>query len=136
MNTANLENCKKLYELSGWGETEYLYGKNIVSGNYPLFHQDNYPQSYPYESSFPAYDLGYLIRKLPQDLKSEPDKDNRCEQWGLRLETPIVNHTSGLWAFYYENSKPYIWQEADTPEDALCLLAIKLFEEGILKKEQ
>lgn len=62
----------------------------------------------------PAYSAGYLLRKLP----------DYC---------PLQRRTNGTW-FIYPNEINPKEITADTPEDALALLAIKLFEEGVLTK--
>jgi hypothetical protein len=59
MNTASLELCKELYELSGWNAP-------VVSMDGPT----------------PRYDLGYLLRKLPKHVEDQwlhiaPITDNK-----------------------------------------------------------
>jgi hypothetical protein len=99
MNVASLELCKALYELSGWAGDD-SFG-DMDSG----------------KSATPAYDLGYLLRKLPQGthiVKNTGDKpDYSC------------------WSYLHENVDTV---RADTPEDAACMLAIELFKQGVLKK--
>lgn len=108
MQTANLENCKRLYELSGWDDTDYSFGymkgKTAIVGERGTEHAFDDPHS--------AYDSGYLLRKLP------PHADL------TKVEAGKI--------YYAVHHQEYDFQ-ADNPEDALCLLAIKLFEEGILK---
>lgn len=100
MNTASLELCKELYELSGWEGEE-----------------DVYRQAEPGEEDenvvCPAYSAGYLLRKLPKDETT----------YGFKL---------GKWYAQYQAAPVF----ADTPEDALCKLAIELFKQGVLKKER
>jgi len=113
--TASLELSRTLFELSGWDKTYWYYdGKKVVIRAGFI---DNFIQA-------PAYDLGYLIRKLPPD-------------------TAIINQGR-----LFKDSKPYlavrrtytsdplthIGCEADTPENALCKLAIELYKQGILTK--
>lgn len=131
MNTARLEYCKKLYELSGWnGENtnishwwvyrEYSDG----SGLYVL--EDGHAAPFA-TSTYPAYDLGLLLRKLPPQtvIKKEHDANP-----GLPKETPEYYR-----ALYDTADGQHFWLGADTPEDAACRLAIALFEQGILKVE-
>ena len=108
MEVASLELSKTLWKLSGW---DYLSHQWLS----------------PYDDSHPVYDLGYLLRKLPQN------------SWVGYVDT------SGRRDFAL--AKTYAWNEkgddinkiaecrADTPEDAACLLAIELFKHGVLKRE-
>lgn len=112
MNVANLENCKKLYELSGWesGEWFTMGAEDEIS----LAEMPDIPQ----------YDLGYLLRKLPRTINID----------GVPYQFRLEPHKllEEWWASYSHTRDIQIF--APTPEDATCLLAIKLFEEGILKK--
>ena len=64
----------------------------------------------------PAYDAGYLLRKFSKRIDVSFDLRND----GTTLR------------YYIGGELPTQPIEADTPENALCLLAIKLFEEGVL----
>lgn len=99
MAVASLELCKELHTLSGW-ET-------------PL-DQFHYNEGEP----LPAYDLGYLLRKLQR---------NHVELYGL---------TTGEWTAraYWHSTEQARAEYADTPEDAAAKLAIELFKQGILTK--
>jgi hypothetical protein len=116
MNTASLELCKELYELSGWDNGWYSYwGRGIVA-------RDSTEQRI-----CPAYDLGYLLRKLPQNT------------WVGYVDTSGRRD--------YAQAKTYAWNEqgndiikvtqcsADTPEDAACKLAIELCTRDMLRRE-
>lgn len=109
MNVANLELCKELYELSGWKVPAI---EPFSSRPDPYVHYDN-GQFVCYR-----YDLGYLLRKLPKGTSVSNSK--RAMAFCLLLG----NHTSVKeeWAEY-----------ADTPEDALCQLAIELIKQNILQ---
>lgn len=96
MNVASLELCKELYELSGWKTETMSMG----------LHQNA-----------PAYDLGYLLRKLPSDCPLASDG----ETWSI--------------AYIDEDGANREYSNAMTPEDATCLLAIELFKSGVLTKE-
>lgn len=103
MNVASLELCKELYELSGWGAELNDWRSNsgtVISGAYP------------------AYDLGYLLRKLPNDHMINFSRP------------PVKLYQSGhSWTAEYGGFK-----SGDTaPEDAVCKLAIELFKQGVLK---
>jgi hypothetical protein len=128
MNVANLQLCKALYEVSGWGAPD---------GDMKEFYQLNEwyreePQAIEGTPAIaPKYDLGYLLRKLPKQIKY------------------VGGSPAGVWF----NLKKGEWQTsftlikagtddqyktyeffADTPEDAACSLAIELFKQGILTK--
>jgi len=135
MSTASLENSKRLYELSGWddmpGETSYDW-HNMVNDEWELlektfFSSDAAKGRHLAEKLYPAYDAGYLLRKLePLELQS---CINYCQHYdGSR------NYCASYDPFNVEDQETgkAIFAYADTPEDALCLLAIKLFEEGVL----
>lgn len=121
MMVASLENCKRLYELSGWDDTYLVY--NTANGKVtPLFakelmHRDDYP----------AYDLGYLLRKLPPIITLKSRAGGR---WSAQL-------IRGQLVYNPQEQKDEIkkWEverTADTPEDAAVLLCIKLIEQGVL----
>jgi hypothetical protein len=76
------------------------------------------------EQLVPAYDLGYLLRKLeghyPQVVRSF---DPKRVAWSASVE---VEH----------GGAPVLRLESEpTPEDALCRLAIEVFKRGVLKKD-
>ena len=113
MNVASLELCKELYEVSGWKNTEYFYSSENKVHRTQIEDDDFYGEIWP------AYDLGYLLRKLPQptyiyglgDAYSYP-------QWIAKAtHQNIVGE-----------------QKAETPEDATAKLAIELFKQGVLTK--
>ena len=135
MNVASLENCKRLYELSGWRATDKYHVLNhrntwIIGGN-PDFENKVLESlaegrgTFKLDRVYPAYESGYLVRKLPPQVKIHKDYDANPE---LPEETPAF-----YYALYNQRGLGIYNFGAETPEDALCLLAIKLFEEGILK---
>jgi len=67
-SVASLELCKELYELIGWGGNDRWYmtdpeGKVIGTATPRIFKSDR-DYGNGYRTDTPAYDLGYLIRKL------------------------------------------------------------------------
>ena len=102
MNVSSRELCEKLYELSGWGDpkqgwkytepmsTDIKYGirkdgdrwcYSVQKG--PISHWDT-----DEVSVWPAYDLGYLLRKIPLtfdnyffDLSTESDVDEQLVKY-------------------------------------------------------
>lgn len=150
MNVAGRELCKELYELSGWDDMpketsfEWFYsvgeegwhlrGKRQFSSTAArTFHERN--------AMFPAYDLGYLLRKLPTSIPPYEDHD-----YNLYME-PGNEGTGVTWLFTYCDYMTNGYGEfhpkftrtnlkAATPEDAACKLAIELFKQGVLKKRK
>lgn len=128
MNVASLELCQNLYELSGWTLRRPEYDIEKAWRPTPLASGDNYrlinigPNT---TKDIPAYDLGYLLRKLP----------------AIRLEIWHNGHVVMKWfpdgvASKLDKFKRGITVEADTPEDAAVKLVMQLFKQKILKREQ
>lgn len=131
MNVASLELCKELYELSGWHDTQQ-YGYQKSEDDYAIQYQVNKetkPGWWWYEgiSAWAAYDLGYLLRKLPESIEDS-------ESYKLWLS--MDNLGSDGWQFSYRKftDKPATLAVAGTPENAACKLTIELFKQGILNK--
>ena len=115
MNTASLELCRELYELSGWlckyGWFGQYTGEEL---GYQVLVRSEYEINASYQC--PAYELGYLLRKLPPYTRVWFNKKSWvCSQGGGGAE---------------DNASEY----ADTPEDAVAKLAIELFKQGILER--
>lgn len=110
MNVASLPLCKELYELSGWdGVTQY---HSVADA------PDN----------IPAYDLGYLLRKLPNSLPFKFYGGNSTNPYTFQLRK-----NKAYWLACYPSTE--LQEAADTPEDAAAKLAIDLFKQGILKTD-
>jgi hypothetical protein len=116
MNVASLYLCKELYELSRWGlehksEFEGKYWVGTEETGYKLDFLRGIPA---YSNTYPAYDLGYLLRKLPAFRLEKTDK--------------------GYHTDYFSGTEVFVGAtEAETPEDATVKLAIELFKQGVLK---
>lgn len=130
MNVASLERCKELHELSGWGHDP---NKNAFWWMYfeptpAKYHEPEYRLKYKTKGDYwehvPAYDLGYLLRKLPtfSTISKLPEQQ-------------LTGSSLGYSAFI-DNGYAVIQEYDNTPENAACKLAIKLFKQGILKKEE
>jgi len=121
MNVASLENCKELFELSGWTDVDL---SGWTKDEYPEHNKGTFVSTSPiYGKSFtylcPAYDLGYLLRKLPSGYQ-------------LNLDTTM----SGSRIYWFENfAGDGAPQQTSTPEDAAAKLAIELFKQNILRPE-
>ncbi len=116
MNTASVDLCKKLYQLSGWVEATYEH--ELLNGEHYTTTLPAREMKHSTQNTYiPAYDLGYLLRMLPKDFSLQPIIG---ASW--HIEYSSRSHRSN------------IIKQADTPEDAACKLAIELFTRGILKR--
>lgn len=108
MDYASKELSEELFKLSGWKT-----GKVV---------RDNPMQSAYNETNilFYEYDLGFLLRKLPDRPQNIRD-------------TVLLSGTidGKRWSIAYRDTVSI----ADTPEDAVCSLAIQLIKQGILEGE-
>ncbi len=139
MQVASKDLCQKLYKLSGWDNAPFdwieipTWNKKFPKPQDQVIYNhicDNEHQKW----IAPAYDLGYLLRKLPSHFSFEPDTIGE-EIYCLRIENSVgVDWT----ASYGTIEDPYkrLGIMADTPEDAACKLAIELFKQGILTKQK
>lgn len=111
MNVASLDLCKRLYELSGWDDVNATW-QDFGTDQFPLFQVvTNERMSVGGGMEFPAYDLGYLLRKLPNWTN--------IEKWHEKAE-------GGLYLARGEDDLPHQYK-ADAPEDAAAKLCIGLF---------
>lgn len=113
MNVASLKLCRELYELSGWSAPQ-KYWVLMVSGDWKAVNKDTTVEVEINRSIYPAYDLGYLLRKLPPYSRIQ----------SMKGDVP--------YRVSYDNGVSERGVNADTPEDAACKLAIELFKQGIL----
>jgi len=131
MNTTSLEVSKELYEVSEWGRLEPTTQR-------PSFY---YSTDRPYAGAMfgtqgyvhvvPAYDLGYLLRKLPKQSKFKDDFVTV-----IHKDVPSDSRKKSMWtAGYYTGDGWRYFQTASTPEDAAAMLAIELFKQSILKRD-
>lgn len=115
MNSTSLELCEELYKLSGW---EPSHNRSDV---YSWWRN---PYKITEKLGIPKYSLGYLLRKLPEEF---PD------DYALQIRR---EPTDCWYAGYYDkqgNSDLRTESSADSPEDAACKLAIKLFRQGVFE---
>lgn len=122
MNVASLELCKELYELSQWrydsGTNGFWYSdgmQGLVLATWV-------------ENSTPAYDLGYLLRKLPPYLEPIYSQTG-SKAAGLKMYKSRVGYRFGYQHY------PDLNVRESLPENAICKLAIELFKNGILTRE-
>lgn len=112
MNVASLELSKELFELSGWKDTHFSYRATPSNSGKDYRVIDISPNI---QQDIPAYDLGYLLRKLPSQIAL----------------TKGIFYACTWIAEDHNDSHNFI---AKTPEDAVAKLAIELFKQGILTK--
>jgi len=116
-DVANLELCMELQSLSGWKDQQ----RSVWSSELGDYIQ--------------RYTLGYLLRKLPRWIEPEKNMPHLLtvqpnpigKGWNALYRLSIATPTS-------DRRHATEIHEADTPEDALCKLAIELFKQGVLKK--
>lgn len=124
MNVSSKDLCQELYELSGWDDCDRHYYR-VPSG--PDVLSDSIGKFYPEEGyDYPAYDLGYLLRKLPYGLIIYKGKK------GYSVGSGNTAHLGEIATHHLLRFSRFC---ADIPEDAACKLAIELFKAGILKRE-
>lgn len=150
MNVALLELCQELHDLSGWVDTGKAYGKWTPEDKKPFMAEYNYGEfGHDAFRVAPAYDLGYLLRKLPRVLRGS----NSRERDGV-FSLYAARKSSNWVASYIDtdctivrrrkaeadsnNYRNFYWVQdsAQTPEEAVCKLALRLFKEGILPMEK
>lgn len=127
-DVAGLSHCEELYKVTGWSQTTCWWNifKDYDNG-LPHILADTYRHQTT-DKHVPAYDLGYLIRRLP-DYCVMGDESDEDRGFQLRLD-PF----GGGWIAEYPFGD---WPQAvsDRPEDAVCALAIELFKQGVLSRE-
>lgn len=131
-DVASLELCKELYGLSGWRDTFLAYHQRLADSAQPFVDTWDEVWNITEIELHPAYDSGYLLRKLPRTLHD-------AGYW-LYIESQpnqyAAYYCDPSHQLYFVSNNVYRAREyADTPEDALCLLAIELIRQGILQHE-
>lgn len=121
-DVTSLEVSKELYEVSGWEGTYFVYWHREDTTAYDKSEWIVSPRRKVHQVSISAYSLSYLLRKLRADVS----------------ETSFIPQVRGDWLLAYSlfgdlQDKTLF---ADTPEDAAAKLAIELFKQCILKKEE
>jgi hypothetical protein len=99
MQVANRQLCEELYQFSGWIDAEWRLAPDPASGLG--------------SKRVPAYDLGYLLRKLP-------------------AKSQIYNGVN-YWTARYRDVRSRV---KASPEDAAAKLCIELFKQGVLVRKE
>lgn len=115
MHVTRVDLCKQLYDLSGWGNASWWH-ECCTDGAYHTtisLRDERYTQNV----YIPAYDLSYLLRRLPK----------------VWVMGPIPG---AMWMITYNPGLPQreIIIQDESLEDAVCRLAIALFQRGILER--
>lgn len=135
---AAVEYCQELFKLSGWDDTEYVWAIGEPDGDsvpteYSVYLDDHgdhrsirqsVARGKYWDDAISAYDLGYLLRKLP-DSHLELTKRGYDEYWDI------------IWYHRGKDGKNDVEQNItcteSTPEDATAKLCIALWKAGLLK---
>ncbi len=131
-NVASRELSEKLYELSGWRTGAWHTIPNPTYG-YDIGDKELDARR---KKTVPKYDLSYTLHKLP------PLRVINDHMYWLTIMANGEEIKSFIAAYCWMPAEPdgsvRIYQDslckADTPADAVALLAIKLFEEEKLTK--
>lgn len=132
VEVASVALSRELHDVSGWEDPAYIYLE--IDGKYSIALIDISRRfSKLVTDVIPAYDLGYLLRKLPPFVDSQAYPGQRAYlDIGLRDDGPPWYAWYACWGI------PGVMSDfglhADTPEDAACQLAIQLFKRGVLTK--
>lgn len=111
MNTTGRLLSKELYEKSGWLGSGY-YWCLVQTNPSELWQVKRAPES-PLKN-YPAYELGYLVRKLPY-----------CE---------LFHFANGKYKATWQGSNAIVSGVSHhSPENAVARLAVKMLEEQILQ---
>ena len=113
MNVANLELCRELHELSGWEDTYLAYVSQTTGEQHVLAADGSFGENWDFDW---AYDLSYLLRKLPVHTKLWAE---RPDNWHAHFDDKD-GLMQGLHVTY------------DTPEDAAAKLCVELIKQGLL----
>lgn len=122
MNVASRDLCKELYELSGWDNTFFVYVTEDEVAYFVITAEEARIEKWRIVA--PAYDAGFLLRKLPSGAGVIKNSKDYTARRPNMLGSP-------------ENKDPFNGRtgwDGDTPENALCIMAIELFKAGILTK--
>jgi hypothetical protein len=121
MTTTSLATSRKIFELTGWTGPDKAWQAYTIKDPDDTLRdrwslrspKPNKPTS---KQSIPAYDLAYLLERLP---------DN----------TEIFKYPTKFYEATYYSNPGDIEATADNPAEAAGLLVIKLAEAGLLKGE-
>lgn len=131
-DTASKDLCQELFELSGWDDNELFYVKSFTRKDkwknsiweiesYESYSNVMTKQEFLESNVVPAYDLGYLLRKLGSEAPNDIALTSYTSDAGeITWHIEVIDHD-------------YLAGSADTPEDAVAKLCITLLKQDILK---
>ena len=125
MNVASKQLSQELYELSGWNcvrDWYFAYHKAAGEVEYDL--KLNADESKAGRDDFPAYDVGYLLRKLPGYSHVSHIDEEHSRDGDTFYKASYQSHIRG---------QMIDGRGQESPEDAVAWLCIELFKQGILK---
>lgn len=119
MRVASHADCEALYRLSGWNGQYWWYSYQEHadgSGNYFIVGEHEAPFT---TSTIPAYDAAFLLGYLPAvTLRKRGNGDYFATWYGSKDYAALEGHSR------------------TNPANALCRLAVNLFQAGILKGDK
>lgn len=127
MNTASLELCKELYELSGWESEGWLWTNGPYPAEESFVSNADRPKYMHGDTFIPAYDVGYLCEKLLE-----------AGSFSVRYVSPEdplsidLKEWYGKFIAFTPDMKQKDYLVDGLPANALCLLAAELWNQGIL----
>lgn len=136
MNVASKELCQDLEKVSHWEDTESAWLWIEAHNEYEVDNGDPLAFGHP---PIPAYDLGYLLRKLPASVESKEYAGKFAQLWTRKDDGPNDDIESPITYFAWylvvgiQDGVSDFGENADTPEDAAAKLAIELFNQGVLQ---
>ena len=133
MNVASRELCEELFRLGEWDDTLCWWNifKPYKDGR-PHVKADTYRHQST-DKHIPAYDLGFLLRKLPPFTKVwMTDEGKGVAEWSYgpsSMRVTAYNKRKAKVVGHWRTPNKY---RADTPEDAAAKLCITLINQGVL----
>lgn len=114
MHFANVELCKKLFAVSGWDDTSFRYVGGSRS-KIELLPRDERVT----KPDVPAYDLGYLVRRLPYPVSVTANKR------GFVTTAAMMRHRPPFFNYLARD---------DSPENSTVDVLLEMFKQGVLTR--
>src|SRR6266568_3669439 len=106
MNVASLELCQELYKMSKWEPQDCAVYALLGESTIFQLVRNPEPNLISMDYYIPAYDLSFLLRKLPRSVKGDT--------YRLGLVDNVNSYRAG---YYNERFWEAYEQYGDTPED-------------------
>ena len=128
------ELCKKVYELTGWKDTDCVWYSNggEVHDKRSVWHRGDV---FDKDANVPLYTSDYLLEKLPKDvmLRRTSESERKDKSWVDGEWLASNSYGQSAWADDGGNAPNLKELCSDTPLLALLKLTIALSEAGELK---